>query len=220
MKKFCIITAILSSGLAAHGAMLLTSISAYAENRPPFIIEHDGASVKFAWSAALADQGLGYAYGSLFTGTTDVAMATGVTDIAQITDASAYTFTNYTPVLADGTADYLRDATANGGVGTFLILRNKQTDIYGVLRIDDIFALPENPDPARLSATAWLETTGGTDFSQPVTGSFTPVPEPAAYGAFASLGLFAVTALRAKRQRRTEFRRHGTEGDMVGSGRI
>jgi hypothetical protein len=65
---------------------------------------------------------------------TDVGIATGITNVTQITNAAVF------PLQTDYLASVgpVPDAAANGGIGTFIILRNGSSGYYAVARIDDV----------------------------------------------------------------------------------
>ena len=95
---------------------------------------------------------------------TYVAIATGITNITQITNAADYAFLT----SASNPIGPVSDAGANGGIGTFVILKNYLDNYYAVVRIDDV------QDDDTLNATWWFQTDGSADFS-----SFAP---PASLG--------------------------------------
>ncbi len=98
---------------------------------------------------------------------THVAVATGVTNINQIFNAAGFTFATN----AFSGVGPVMDAVANGGIGQFVILRNKNTGHYAAVRVDDV----QTNDT--LNATWWFQTSGGTNFSclTPPTPSLPPV---------------------------------------------
>lgn len=153
-----VLVALLSFGsLAAHGELVTGTIEDWQESGPFQVIGDGSNSVTLWWSANTFDRG--FFYGSLFTGDSDVAYATGVSDISEIDDASVFAFTN-------NSIGPNCDADCSGtGVGEFIVWRNINTGHYGVLRIDDIVG---NLGP--LSGTWWFQTDG--------TGNFAPVTDP------------------------------------------
>jgi hypothetical protein len=189
MKQLRIL-AVLCSGLSAllsipqSVASIISSSITDWETASTVQSVGDGTNhVSLYWTIADGSRGLGWVYGSLYTGDSDVAYATGVTDISQITDASVYSFTDYyAGPYCDADCDM-------DGVGDFLVWRNTATGFFGVLRIDDIyFADPDNPvnNATMLNGTWWFQTDG--------TGNFSAAPVPAALLLFGS-GLLALAGL-------------------------
>jgi hypothetical protein len=85
---------------------------------------------------------------------TDVGIATGITNVTQITNAAVIPLqTDYLTSVGP-----VSDAAANGGVGTFIILRNGSSGYYAVARIDDVHS-------SQLDVTWWFQTDGSGDFS-------------------------------------------------------
>lgn len=149
----------LAASTTANSQITEGTISNWAESGPVLEIGDGTNSVNIWWS--FDGIGKGYFYGSLFTGTSDVADARTITDYTQVTDASIFTFLNTnTTTLCDADCD-------PDGVGDFVIYRNNSSGHFAILRIDDIV----NTDT--LNATWWFQSNGSGDFS----GSVDPVDQ-------------------------------------------
>lgn len=170
------------------------TLTNYSGAFPPVRLGTSGQHVTFSWSQSDFEHSRGWAYGSAYTDDTDIALATGVTDISQITDASIFTF-------SDSYVGPVYDAAAAGqnGIGTFVVLRNKFTQDYGVVRFDQIDVSHLDPDYDDLDATWWFRGDGIRDFSGPSV--MAPVPEPATTAVAAALVLLGLTAFRYRRNR-------------------
>lgn len=131
-------------------------------------------SADFYWS--LAGPGAsGYVYATF---STYVALATGVTNIAQITNAAGFSFVT----SAYNSIGPVLDAGANGGIGQFVVLRNKNSGNYAVVRMDDVL------NNGSLNATWWfLSQSGSTNFG------CVPPPPPAGPQPVTNLTLHATS---------------------------
>ena len=171
----------LASLVTSRGQVVFSTFSGYTQYELPKRLGVGGPHVTLYWYPGNPSLGFGYVIGSGqgagLNDDTDVALASGVTDISQITNASSYTFTDY---YID-----VNDAQSKWGIGDFVVMHNKVSDYYGVLRIDDIRPVPLNqpsaPFDGLLDATWWFDRDHGTDFSGPAT-MLPPVPEPSFYG--------------------------------------
>jgi len=168
---FCsIVFGVIIGATTTHAQLLSGSIVNFPESSPTLYSFGDGThSVSLYWSVNIFDRSGFF----LRNGQTDIALATGVSSLPQITDASAFSFT---------TPDVYRlgpifDAAFTGGLNSFLILKNRDDNFYGVVRLDNIFAygtpliLDGHNSYSGLNATWWFQSNGGSDFSV--------VPEPA-----------------------------------------
>ncbi|TGD73549.1 VPLPA-CTERM sorting domain-containing protein [Mangrovimicrobium sediminis] len=184
MKLFTAILLFLLPSLS-QAAIISGSMFGWEESTTIESIGDGSNQVSMWWSINTSDRGWFYGSGNALT-RSDVALATGVTDISQITDASAFSFTNtfVGPVC---------DADCNGnGVGDFLVWRNIDSGFYGVLRVDDIDTT-YGADYATLSGTWWFQTDGSANFSV--------VPVPAAAW-FMGSALAALVGVGRRRRRK------------------
>ena len=189
LSQFVLMAALASSIPALRAQVLTGGIVDYPGSASaPYLSFGDGTqSVKLWWSINTTNKG--WFYGSGSTGTTDIALATGVSNVSQITDASSYSFVT-------GSIGPLFDADANGGVGQFLVLKNRSSNYYGVVRIDDIHSWPNLPDFAALNATWWFQSNG--------TAAFSAIPEPFSFTAIAACICLGVASARRIKRRRVE----------------
>ncbi len=132
------------------------SIVGQPENET-YVVTDDNNEVQLNWSAA-APGSSGFVYATF---TTDVAIAVGVTNIDQISNAAGFNFaTNFFDAVGE-----VYDAAANGGIGQFVVLRNRYSGHYAVVRFDDFL------EDSSLNATWWFQSAGGGNFSCAAQGS-------------------------------------------------
>lgn len=184
--------ATLSAGLlisSASATVITGNFSRWDETSSLKPIGDGTNHVTMWWSINSIQPDRGWFYGSFYTGDSDVAWASGITSIDQLTNASSLSFTNM--FITAGTEGGLGHGNNEGD---FLVFRNKTTQHYGVLRVDDIYKVNhDNPNidyNTALSGTWWFQTDGSANFA--------PVPEPAT---FAGLGLSALMLTRLRRRR-------------------
>ncbi len=196
MKKIVFLACLsLAASVASSGQLVISSFSNYSQEELPKRLGVYGHVTLF-WTNRNPNLGFGYIYGSGWDGAsngdTDIAIATGVTDISQITDASSYGFTDQYLVVNDG--------QLAGGVGNFVVMHNKVSDYFGVLRIDDIRPREHSTIPfdGVMDATWWFAADHGTDFSGPTMIS--PIPESPVYGIGAALMLGSLVTLRRRKR--------------------
>jgi hypothetical protein len=182
LVAFVLIVPLLGAWPAQAGPIISGTITGFVESSPSVQFGDSTNHVTLWWSLRMTDSG--WFYGSNYgqVADTDVAYATGVTDISQITDASAFAFTNMFlgPIY---------DADARGGIGDFLVLRNILTGHYGAVRVDDIS--PGNIHVATLDATWWFQPDGSDDFSGGIA-----VPDPGASLLLLGIALAGLRTLR------------------------
>jgi hypothetical protein len=159
MRVFVFLLLALQMCARSHAAV----ISGTATNLPNsqlYLISVGPNTAELYWSADEVNSTANiYAYTY-----TDVGIATGITNITQITNAAVFPLqTDYLTSVGP-----VPDAAANGGIGTFIILRNSSSGYYAVVRIDDVHS-------SQLDVTWWLQTDGSGDFSSYVA------PGPLAY---------------------------------------
>ncbi|MEI6398688.1 MAG: hypothetical protein WCO71_07955 [Pseudomonadota bacterium] len=112
--------------------------------------------MKAFWSSADESSGTGYFYGGTLSGSQniEVAVASNISDITQITDASTYTFTQY--------------SVGPLGVGTIVVYHNSVTGYYGAIKVDAIQSTtstcPYHQDV--LNGTWFIQNDGTANFSR------------------------------------------------------
>lgn len=174
MRSILFLLVILMIPPVLSAGVFTGTITNWQESGPAQSFGDGTTSMSIWWSYNVVGSS-GWFYGSFYSAlyegaykmlNVNVASAPGVTDISQITDASAYTFTNmWVGPIWD------QDSAADG-VGDFVVYKSLTTGHYGVIRVDSIHG--ENGN--LLDLTWWYQNDGTGNFQQqgPV------VPEPGA----------------------------------------
>ena len=99
------------------------------------------------WSINQLSPDRGWFYG--YNSSTEVSHVTGITDICEITDASIYSYSNWSVGPVDE--------------GDFVLFHNVDTDYYAAFRVDDIYG--SGALDSYLDTTWYLQEDGSPDFS-------------------------------------------------------